>query len=58
MVNRRTSKEDDRASELIRQEIEDGIDTLTNDDFEFRERYWQRPLTEIELDIMRKRLDE
>lgn len=58
MVNRRTSKEDDRARKLIRQEIEDGIDTLTNDDFEFRERYWQRPLTEIELDIMRKRLDE
>lgn len=58
MVNQRTSKEDDRARELIRQEIEDGIDTLTNNDFEFREKYWQRPLTEIELDVMRKRLDE
>lgn len=58
MVNQHTSKEDDRARELIRQEVKNGIDTLTNDDFEFREKYWQRPLTEIELEVMRKRLEQ
>lgn len=53
----RTTKEDDRARELIGQEIERGLETLTNDDLEFREKYWQRPLTPSELEVMRRRLE-
>jgi hypothetical protein len=49
--------EDERARELIRQEIEEGIETLTDDDLVFRASYYLRPLTDTEIDVMRRRLE-
>lgn len=56
-MNNRTSKEDERARELIRQEIEQGLESLQIDDFDFRSKYWHRPLTEPEMNVLRKRLE-
>lgn len=49
--------EDERARELIRQEIEKGIETLTDDDLVFRASHYLRPLTDTEIDVMRRRLE-